>query len=126
VVFTVTDLKPNTNFLKTHFLSSLDQNKQVKVNSYFQMEIPGEPLANNIFAAGDIAVFPEGSEANNLSDSLRHVEPLYQNIKLYAQGKQLRPYKPHLKSKQQIICMGPEYGIVLHYGKNANLLLQGY
>jgi len=60
VVFTVTDLKPNTNFLKTHFLSSLDQNKQVKVNSYFQMEIPGEPLANNIFAAGDIAVFSRG------------------------------------------------------------------
>jgi len=101
---------PNTQYLEKNFADSLDENKAVKVNGYFQVS-----GYENIFAAGGVTNISEEKIPMN---ALLHAELIPEHIKLLVRGKQpKRAYSPRSKTQCRIISLGANCGILVANGK---------
>ncbi|HLD98439.1 MAG TPA: FAD-dependent oxidoreductase [Candidatus Nanoarchaeia archaeon] len=100
--FICTGITPNSDSLKKNLGSSLNDNNQIKVNDYLQME-----NYNNIFAAGDITNINEEKLAQNAEKQARIV---IKNIKNINSQKPLVKYSS--KPRIMVISLGRWNGVL--------------
>ena len=109
MAFLCTGITPNSSFLPE---SWLDDKKQVKVNSYLQLEGNNRLERNDcIFAVGDVNNIKEEKTAQGAEKQAKVVA---RNIRRLEEGKRLKRYIPG--DKLMVIGLG-RYNGILTYGK---------
>lgn len=104
MAFLCTGIKPNFEFLKDNFSSSLNKRNQVNVNSYLQLK-----KNKNIFSAGDINSIKEEKTAQNAE---AQAEVVVRNLINMEMGKPLCKYES--KPRVMVISLGKRNGILTY------------
>ncbi|MDP4039613.1 MAG: FAD-dependent oxidoreductase [Candidatus Pacearchaeota archaeon] len=105
LIFLCTGIKPNFEFMKKNFSKNLNENNQIKVNDFLQVE-----GFKNIFAAGDISDIKDEKTAQNAE---KQACLAAKNICALEKGKELEKYKT--KKRIIVISLG-KYNGILEFG----------